>query len=109
VSIADLGFDDPARKRMRQSQEFGGLWESAGASMFRHKAVRSPEQCVVRVLAHMRRLPYGGNIILREMPIWGMSGYCVASLKSKRNSSVSYQLSAVLTLNNLGEHQCHAN
>jgi hypothetical protein len=25
VSIADLGLDDPARSRMRQSQEFGGL------------------------------------------------------------------------------------
>ena len=31
-------------------------------SMFRHRTARSPQECAVRVLAHLHRLPYGGNI-----------------------------------------------
>lgn len=42
-------------------------------SMFRHRPARSPKECVVRVLAHLHRLPYGGDIIFRVTPIWGMS------------------------------------
>jgi hypothetical protein len=42
-------------------------------SMFRHRTARSPKECVVRALAHLHRLPYGGNIIFRVTPIWGMS------------------------------------
>jgi hypothetical protein len=42
-------------------------------SMFRHSTARSPEECAVRVLAHFHRRPYGGNMIFRATPIWGMS------------------------------------
>jgi hypothetical protein len=53
-------------------------------SMFRHRTARSPKECVVRALAHLHRLPYGGNIIFRVTPIWGMSakGAACVSLKT---------------------------
>jgi hypothetical protein len=54
----------------------------------RHRTARSPEECSVCVPAHLRRLPYGGKIIFRATPIWGMS----VQRRFKKETKNEYQL-----------------